>query len=70
MEYCQNVIVSIADEDGARAVILTLLDASKSNNLDKKRAAIMLLSYYCTQSKPGTTAQFNSTILTNLIDFL
>lgn len=69
LEYCQNVIVSIADEDGARAVILTLLDASKSNNLNKKRAAIMLLSYYCTQSKPGTTAQFNSTILTNLIDF-
>ncbi|OTF74341.1 GCN1-like protein [Euroglyphus maynei] len=69
LEYCQNVIVSISDEDGARTVILTLLDASKSNNLNKKRAAIMLLSYYCSQSKPGTTAEFNSTIITNLIDF-
>lgn len=69
MEYCQNVIVSISDEEGARTVILTLLDASKSDNLNKKRAAIMLLTHYCKQSKPGTTSEFNSTILTYLIDF-
>lgn len=70
MENCQTVIVSITDEQGACSVVLTLLDAVKSEDLNMRRATTSLLVTYCVQSKPMIIAMFRTQLLGGLIHML
>ncbi|CAG9865117.1 unnamed protein product [Phyllotreta striolata] len=51
MEYCQAVVLSVADEVGIRTVIDTMLENSRNENADQRRAAATLLCGFCANSK-------------------
>ena len=69
MEYCQNVILAVSDEVGIRTVMDTLMDASKSKQLDTKKAAATLLCAFCTHS-PGDYSQYVPQLLHGLMHLL
>lgn len=51
LEYCQSVILSVSDEAGARAIVDHLLETARNESTKVRRASIMLLYAYCSQSK-------------------
>ena len=51
LEYCQSVILSVSDEAGARAIVDHLLETARNESTKIRRASIMLLYAYCSQSK-------------------
>lgn len=55
LEYCQAVILSVTDEVGMRTVIDTLLESSRNENADQRRAAATLLCAFCANSKAQYT---------------
>lgn len=69
LEYCQAVILSISDEVGVRTVMDTLMDATKSDKTDVRRAAATLLSAFCTHS-PGDYSQYVPQLLRGLLRLL
>lgn len=51
MEYCQAVILSIVDEAGIRIVIDTMLENTRNEDPNHRRAAATLLCAFCANSK-------------------
>ncbi|XP_057670075.1 eIF-2-alpha kinase activator GCN1 [Diorhabda carinulata] len=51
LEYCQAVVLSVVDEVGIRTVIDTLLENTRNENADQRRAAATLLCGFCANSK-------------------
>lgn len=56
LEYCQAVVLSINDEVGIRIIIDTMLENTKTENADQRRAAATLLCAFCANSKAQYTA--------------
>lgn len=51
LEYCQAVILSVVDDAGIRTVIDTLLESTKHESADQRRAAATLLCAFCANSR-------------------
>lgn len=51
LEYCQAVVLSVSDEAGIRVIVDELLEASKSERPESRRAAATLLCAFCTHTK-------------------
>lgn len=51
MEYCQAVVLSVVDEAGIRTIVDTLLENTRNENPDQRRAAATLLCGFCANSK-------------------
>lgn len=47
----QAVVLSITDETGIRTVVDTLLESTRNENADQRRAAATLLCGFCANSK-------------------
>ncbi|CAG9759746.1 unnamed protein product [Ceutorhynchus assimilis] len=56
LEYCQAVILSVVDDVGIRTIIDTMLENTRNENADQRRAAATLLCAFCANSK----AQYSS----------
>ena len=46
-EYCQLVVLAVSDDTGIRTIIDTLMETSRSNELEMKKAAATLLFAFC-----------------------
>nr|BAN20950.1 translational activator gcn1 [Riptortus pedestris] len=51
LEYCQAVVLSVNDEAGIRVIVDELLDASKSDKPECRRASATLLCAFCTHTR-------------------
>ncbi|CAH0556041.1 unnamed protein product [Brassicogethes aeneus] len=51
LDYCQAVVLSVMDEAGVRTVIDTMLENTRVENDDQRRAAATLLCGFCANSK-------------------
>ncbi|RWS30291.1 Translational activator GCN1-like protein [Leptotrombidium deliense] len=51
LEYCQSVILSVSDDQGARAIVDHLLEAARNESTIVRRSAVLLLYSYCCQTK-------------------
>lgn len=69
MEYCQAVVLSVSDEVGVRTVMDTLMDSTKSDCVEVRRAAAALLCAFCTHS-PGDYSQYVPQLLRGLLRLL
>ncbi|XP_074026538.1 lethal (3) 80Fj [Leptinotarsa decemlineata] len=56
MEYCHSVVLSVVDEVGVRTIIDTMLENSRTDNPDQRRAAATLLCGFCANSKAQYSA--------------
>jgi HEAT repeat protein len=56
LEYCQAVVLSVVDEVGIRTIIDTMLENTRNDNADQRRAAATLLCGFCANSKAQYTA--------------
>ncbi|KAF7282220.1 hypothetical protein GWI33_003020 [Rhynchophorus ferrugineus] len=56
LEYCQAVVLSVVDEMGIRTIIDTMLENTRNENADQRRAAATLLCGFCANSKAQYTA--------------
>lgn len=56
LEFCQSVVLSVVDEVGVRTIIDTMLENSRNENADQRRAAAILLCAFCANSKAQYTA--------------
>lgn len=55
-EYCQSVILSANDEQGARTIVDHLLESARNDSPVVRRAAALLLNVFCSQSKSSLSA--------------
>lgn len=55
LEYCQAVVLSVTDEAGMRTVVDTLLESTRNESADQRRAAATLLCAFCANSKAQYT---------------
>lgn len=69
MEYCQAVVLSVGDEVGVRTIMDTLMDATKADRSEERRAAAALLCAFCTHS-PGDYSQYVPQLLRGLLRLL
>lgn len=69
LEYCQAVILSVSDEVGVRTIMDTLMDSTKSDQTEVRRAAATLLCAFCTHS-PGDYSQYVPQLLRGLLRLL
>lgn len=69
MEYCQAVVLSVSDEVGVRTIMDTLMDSTKSERTEERRAAATLLCAFCTHS-PGDYSQYVPQLLRGLLRLL
>ncbi|KFB35881.1 AGAP001700-PA-like protein [Anopheles sinensis] len=69
LEYCQAVILSVADEVGIRTIMDTVMESSKSDVPDTRKAAATLLCAFCTHS-PGDYSQYVPQLLRGLLRLL
>lgn len=51
LEYCQAVILSITDEHGVRTVMDQLMDATKADDVSRRRSAATLLCAFCRDTR-------------------
>jgi HEAT repeat protein len=51
LEYCQSVIQAVSEDTGIRTIIDYLMDGTRSENVNVKRAAVMLILAYSQSSK-------------------
>lgn len=65
-EYCQMIILAVSEDAGIRIIIDTLLEASKSNKIEIKKAAASLLSAFCLSS-PGDYSNYIPQLLHGLL---
>ncbi|XP_030761834.1 eIF-2-alpha kinase activator GCN1 isoform X2 [Sitophilus oryzae] len=56
LEYCQAVVLSVVDDMGIRTIIDTMLENTRNQNADQRRAAATLLCGFCANSKAQYTA--------------
>ena len=66
LEYCQAVILSIIDEAGVRIVMDQLMDATKSEDVSKRRGAATLLCVFCKDTR-ADYSQYVPQLLRGLI---
>lgn len=69
LEYCQTVILSVSDEIGVRTIMDTLMESTKTDNIDFRKAAATLLCAFCT-STPGDYSQYVQQLLRGLLVLL
>lgn len=69
MDYCQAVVLSVSDEVGVRTIMDSLMDSTKSNKVETRRAAAALLCAFCTHS-PGDYSQYIPQLLRGLLRLL
>lgn len=69
MEYCQAVILSVSDEVGVRTIMDTLMESTRSDQTDVRRAAATLLCAFCTHSR-GDYSQYIPQLLRGLLRLL
>ncbi|XP_076367337.1 lethal (3) 80Fj isoform X2 [Tachypleus tridentatus] len=50
-EYCQAVVLSVQDDLGVRTIIDYLLEAARNGSTSYRRAAVALLSIFCSNTK-------------------
>ncbi len=65
-EYCQMIILAVSEDPGIRVIIDTLLEASKSKQIETKKAAATLLSAFCLNS-PGDYSNYIQQLLHGLL---
>ncbi|KAK5645447.1 hypothetical protein RI129_006747 [Pyrocoelia pectoralis] len=51
LEYCQAVVLSVTDEAGIRTIVDSLLENTRTDNVDQRRAAATLLCAFCANSR-------------------
>lgn len=56
LEYCQAVVLSVVDDVGIRTIIDTMLENTRNENADQRRAAATLLCAFCANSKAQYSA--------------
>lgn len=66
LEYCQAVVLSIVDEVGVRTVMDQLMDATKSDDVSKRRSAATLLCAFCRDTR-ADYSQYVPQLLRGLI---
>ncbi|XP_053680198.1 eIF-2-alpha kinase activator GCN1 [Anopheles nili] len=69
LEYCQAVILSVSDEVGIRTIMDTVMESTKSETPETRRAAATLLCAFCTHS-PGDYSQYVPQLLRGLLRLL
>lgn len=69
LEYCQAVILSVSDEVGIRTIMDTVMESTKSDNSETRKAAATLLCAFCTHS-PGDYSQYVPQLLRGLLRLL
>jgi hypothetical protein len=65
-EYCQLVILAVSDDAGIRTVIDTLLETSKSDQINMKKSAATLLCAFCNNC-PGDYTTYIAQLLNGLM---
>lgn len=68
-EYCQAVVLSVSDEVGIRIIMDILMDSTKSEDINTRRSAAILLCAFCTHS-PGDYSQYVPQLLRGLLRLL
>lgn len=68
-EYCQAVVLSVSDEVGIRTIMDILMDSTKSEDINTRRSAAILLCAFCTSS-PGDYSQYVPQLLRGLVRLL
>lgn len=68
-EYCQAVVLSVSDEVGIRIIMDILMDSTKSDDINTRRSAAILLCAFCTHS-PGDYSQYVPQLLRGLLRLL
>ncbi|XP_011307361.1 translational activator GCN1 [Fopius arisanus] len=66
LEYCQTVVLSITDEAGVRTVMDQLMEATKSEDVSRRRGAATLLCAFCRDSR-ADYSQYVPQLLRGLI---
>ncbi|KAM7361540.1 lethal (3) 80Fj [Cochliomyia hominivorax] len=66
LEYCQVVILSVADEVGIRTIMDILMASAKSENLSTRKSSSSLLSAFCMHT-PGDYSQYVPQLLRCLL---
>nr|XP_019554630.2 eIF-2-alpha kinase activator GCN1 [Aedes albopictus] len=69
LEYCQAVILSVSDEVGIRTIMDTVMESTKSDIPETRKAAATLLCAFCTHS-PGDYSQYVPQLLRGLLRLL
>jgi HEAT repeat protein len=65
-EYCQMIILAVSDDTGIRIIIDTLLESSKSKQIEIRKASASLLSAFC-MSSPGDYSNYIAQLLHGLL---
>ena len=47
MEYCQAVVLSVTDEVGIRTIMDQLMESTRSDKVELRRASVTLLCAFC-----------------------
>lgn len=68
-EYCQLVVLAVSDDAGIRTVIDTLMETSKSNQLEMRKAAATLLCAFCSNCS-GDYSTYIAQLLNGLMRLL
>lgn len=66
IEYCQQVVLAVSDDVGIRTVIDTLMETSRSNQLEMRRAAAILLCAFCNNC-PGDYSTYIAQLFNGLM---
>ncbi|XP_012272971.1 eIF-2-alpha kinase activator GCN1 [Orussus abietinus] len=66
LEYCQAVILSVTDEVGVRTVMDQLMDATRSEDVSRRRSAATLLCTFCRDTR-ADYSQYIPQLLRGLI---
>ncbi|XP_050089217.1 eIF-2-alpha kinase activator GCN1 [Anopheles aquasalis] len=69
LEYCQAVILSVSDEVGIRTIMDTVMESTKSDKAETRKAAATLLCAFCTHS-PGDYSQYVPQLFRGLLRLL
>ncbi|XP_011149210.1 eIF-2-alpha kinase activator GCN1 [Harpegnathos saltator] len=66
LEYCQAVVLSVTDEVGVRTVMDQLMEATRAEDLSKRRSAATLLCAFCRDTR-ADYSQYVPQLLRGLI---
>lgn len=68
-EYCQLVVLAVSDDVGIRTVIDTVMETSRSNQIEMRKAAATLLCAFCSNC-PGDYSSYIAQLLNGLMRLL
>ncbi|RZF42658.1 hypothetical protein LSTR_LSTR001453 [Laodelphax striatellus] len=66
LEYCQAVVLSVTDEVGIRAIMDQLMEVTRSEKVETRRASVTLLCAFCSHSR-ADYSQYVPQLLRGLI---